>query len=89
MKKDDKLILKNENNEEKEFAILVTFDIKEKSYVLYTDYSKDENENINIFSAIYDEDWNIKPVEGKDEIKIIDKYIKDLEEDLKSGMKFV
>lgn len=84
-----KIILKNEHEEEKEYAILVTFDIteKNKSYVLYTDYSKDDENNLKIFSAIYDKNWNLEPVTEKDEIEIIEKYIKDLEKDFRDGIK--
>lgn len=87
MYKEGKIILKNEQ-EEKEYYILVTFDIlkKNKSYVLYTDYSKDSNNNLKVFSAIYDEDWNLKPVIEKEEIEIIENYIKGLEKDLKENI---
>ena len=42
--KDEILLIPDENGEEKEYAILLTFDIesKNKSYVLYTDYTKYE-----------------------------------------------
>ena len=90
MIQDGKIIV-NDGNEEKEYAILVTFDIREKnkSYVLYTDYSKDEIGNLKIFSAIYNEEGKLKPVIESDEIEIIDDYIKKLEDDFKLGIKFV
>lgn len=89
MQKIEKIIIKD-GKEEKEYSVLVTFDILEKnnSYVLYTDYSKDDAGNLKIYSAIYDEEGRLKPVIEKDEIKIIDDYIKQLESDLKSGIKF-
>lgn len=88
MYKEGKIILKNEQGREKEYYILVTFDIlkKNKSYVLYTDYSKDNNNNLKVFSAIYDEDWNLKPVIEKEEIEIIEDYIKGIEKDLKENI---
>ena len=89
--KDEILLIPDENGEEKEYAILLTFDIetKNKSYVLYTDYTKDEDENLKIFASIYDEEWNLSPLEDSDEIEFINNYIKDLEEDIKSGIDFV
>ena len=61
---------------------------KNKSYVLYTDYTKDEDENLKIFASIYDEEWNLSPLEDSDEIEFINNYIKNLEEDIKSGIEF-
>ena len=89
MQKIEKIIIKD-GKEEKEYSVLVTFDILEKnnSYVLYTDYSKDDVGNLKIYSAIYDKEGRLKPVIEKDEIKIIDDYIRQLEADLKSGIKF-
>lgn len=90
MYRDEILLIPDENGEEKEYAILVTFDIesKNKSYVLYTDYTKDENDNLKIFASIYDEKWNLSPLEDGDEIEFINNYIKELEEDIKSGIDF-
>ena len=90
MYRDEILLIPDENGEEKEYAILVTFDIesKNKSYVLYTDYTKDENDNLKIFASIYDEKWNLSPLEDVDEIEFINNYIKELEEDIKSGIDF-
>lgn len=88
--KDEILLIPDENGEEKEYSILLTFDIesKNKSYVLYTDYAKDEDENLKIFASIYDEEWNLSPLEDSDEIEFINNYIKNLEEDIKSGIEF-
>lgn len=88
--KDEILLIPNENGEEKEYAILLTFDIetKNKSYVLYTDYSKDEDENLKIFASIYDAEWNLSPLEDSDEIEFINNYIKELEADIKDGIDF-
>lgn len=89
--KDEILLIPDENGEEKEYAILLTFDIesKNKSYVLYTDYTKDEDENLKIFASIYDTEWNLSPLTDSDEIEFINNYIKELEEDIKSGIDFV
>lgn len=88
----EKLIVKNDEGEEKEYDIVVTFDIKEKnkSYVLFTDYSKTDDGCLKIHSAIYDktgEDKSLKEVTEPDEVQFIEEYIKGLEEELKSGIK--
>lgn len=88
--KDEILLIPDENGEEKEYAILLTFDVesKKRSYVLYTDYSKDEAGNLKIFASIYDEKWNLSPLENSDEIEFVNNYIKDLEKDIKDGITF-
>ena len=61
---------------------------KNRSYVLYTDYSKDEDDNLKIFASIYDEKWNLTPLTDSDEIEFINNYIKELEADIKDGVDF-
>lgn len=94
MNKDGILTIRNENGEQKNFHILVTFDIeqKNKSYVLYTDYSKNENGDLRVFVSIYnkyDEDDKLEEVVEQDELDVIDDYIEKLQEDLRSGIKLV
>jgi len=88
MKKEGKKIINNAKKKKK-YSILVTFDIakKNKSIVLYTDYSKDPNNNVKIYSSIYDAKGKLEPILDKDEIDIVNEYIKKLENDLKSGIK--
>ncbi len=89
--KDEMLLIEDENGIEKEYAILVTFDIeiKNKSYVLYTDYSKDENQDMRVFAASYDKDWNLSPLVDSDEIEYVNEYIEYLDADIKLGINFV
>ena len=92
MERDGKLFIKNSNGEEKEYSILVTFDIeqKNKSYMIYTDYSVDENNKLKVYAGIYnpyDELKELDPVVEKDEIDVIERYLVSLAEDLKSGIK--
>ena len=44
---------------------------------------------IDIYMKAYNEEGKLKPVIESDEIEIIDDYIKKLEDDFKSGIKFV
>lgn len=92
MNKDGILTIINEKGEQKNFYILVTFDIEEKnkSYVIYTDYSKTEDGNLRVFASTYnpyDEDDKLEDIVEKDELEIIDNYLQTLQEDLKSGIK--
>ena len=91
MFKDEMLLIEDENGTEKEYAILATFDIevKNKSYVLYTDYSKDEDNNMQIFVSSYDKDGNLSSLSDADEIEYINNFLKDLEDDIKSGINFI
>lgn len=76
---EEKLIIKNDNNEEKEFDILFTFESEDtkKKYVTYTDYSKDYKGKIKCWSSYY-EGNELKPVETENELKIIDSMLRTL-----------
>lgn len=76
----DILKIKVSENEEKEFSIISTFDINEKnkSYVVYTDYSTDENGNINISVSSFNKYNELIDVTDEDEIRIIDEYLQNL-----------
>ncbi len=73
------LTIRNDNNEEKEFDILFTFESEEtnKKYVTYTDYSKNYKGKINCWSSVYEGD-QLLPVETENELKIIDEVLKTL-----------
>ncbi len=74
---EEKIIIKNENNEQKEFDVIFTFESKEtqKKYVTYTDYSKDYKGKINCWSSYYDGE-ELKPVETEKELQLIDEMLK-------------
>lgn len=76
---EEKIIIKNENNEEKEFDILFTFESENthKKYVTYTDYSKDYKGKIRCLSSMYDGD-KLLPVTTEPELKIIDDMLRTL-----------
>lgn len=75
----NELIIKNENNEEKKFDILFTFESEEtnKKYVTYTDYSKDYKGKIKCWSSYY-EGEELRPVETENELRIIDEMLRTL-----------
>jgi uncharacterized protein YrzB (UPF0473 family) len=87
---EEKMTFKVKNNEGKEveYEVLFTFDSDEtkKSYMVYTDDSKDENGNIRVFASSYipgDETTELFPIETEKEWKIIDTILKELQEESK------
>lgn len=86
-----KLIVKEENGEEKEYYKLFTFDSEEtgKSYVAYTDYSTDEKGNIVIRANTYDPtgaDMSLKPLTSEKEWKVIENILISTQEKMREAM---
>ena len=78
----------NSEGKEVEYEVLFTFDSDEtnKSYMVYTDDSKDENGNIRVFASSYipgEETTELLPIETEKEWKIIETILKELQEDQK------
>ena len=78
----------NENGEEIMCDVLFTFDSEEtkKSYIVYTDNSKDENGNVQVFASIYDpnvEDQKLEPITTDKEWKVIETILNTLQEERK------
>ena len=87
---DDKNTFKviNENGEEVMCDILFTFDSEEtkKSYIVYTDNSKDAAGNVQVFASIYDpdkEDQKLEPITTDAEWKVIETILNTLQEEIK------
>ena len=82
----------NDKGEEVTCDVLFTFDSEEtnKSYVVYTDNSKDEEGNIQVFASTYNpQDENITalgPVESEKEWKIIETILDTIQEQVKKDM---
>lgn len=67
-----KIIVKNETGEEIECDILFTFDSEDtkKSYIIYTDNTKDELGNIKVYANTFDSDvenGDLGPIETDEE----------------------
>ena len=78
----------NEEGKEIVCDILFTFDSDEtnKSYIVYTDNSKDEFGNIQVFASIYDpkqESPKLDPIETEQEWKIIETILNTLQEEIR------
>lgn len=75
-----KIVIKNDKGEELVCDVLFTFDSDEtnKSYIAYTDNSKDEKGNTKVYASTYDkegEDLSLKPLTTEKEWKIIDNIL--------------
>lgn len=78
----------DENGNEKVYDVLFTFDSEEtnKSYIVYTDNSKDATGNIQVFASTYDpNDPNSKlgSIETDKEWKVIETILETLQEEVK------
>ena len=78
----------NEQGQEVECDVLFTFDSDEthKSYIVYTDNSKDEEGNIQVFASIYNpnlEKTKLEPIETEQEWKIIETILNTLQDEIK------
>jgi len=90
---DDKNSFKviNDKGEEIMCDILFTFDSEEtgKSYIVYTDNSKDERGNIQVYASIYDpnvEDQKLEPITTESEWKVIETILNTLQEEIKNKL---
>ena len=75
-----KIVIKNDKGEELVCDVLFTFDSDEtnKSYIAYTDNSKDESGITKVYASTYDkegEDLSLKPLTTEKEWKIIDNIL--------------
>lgn len=88
---DDKNSFKviNDKGEEIMCDILFTFDSEEtgKSYIVYTDNSKDQKGNIQVYASIYDpnaENQKLEPITTDAEWKVIETILNTLQEEIKN-----
>ena len=79
----------DEKGNEVEYDVLFTFESEEtnKNYIVYTDNTKDETGNIEVYASIYDpEDPNSKleAIETEKEWKVIETILETLQEEIKN-----
>ena len=89
MEEKNTITVTNEKGEKVVLDILVTFDSEEtgKSYVIYTDNTKDENGNTRVYASTYnpeDEKMQLKDIETESEWKIVETVIQTIQERLTS-----
>ena len=49
----ENIVIKDSNGNELNYKVLLTFDMKGKSYVVYTDSNLEEDTDVNIYYAYY------------------------------------
>lgn len=81
------------NNEGREVVcdVLFTFDSDEtrKSYIVYTDNTKDQNGNIQVYASIFnpeDENTELLPIETDKEWKVIETILSSLQEEVRNNI---
>ena len=77
---DNRLILTDENGQETEMEIVLTFDDEEhdRKYVLVKYPSKDEDD---VFAFAYDDEGNLEPVEDPEEFEMCQEVLGAFEEE--------
>ncbi len=76
--------IKNSNGTEVECEILFTFDSEQtkKSYIVYTDYTKEESGSLKVYANTYDpngNNMNLMPIETEEEWNTIEAILSKLE----------
>lgn len=71
--------------------VLFTFDSDEtnKSYIVYTDNTKDQKGNIQVYASIYDpkqqDNMELLPIETEKEWKVIETILESLQEEIRNA----
>ena len=74
--------------DEKKGTVVIT-DENGKHYIVYTDYSEDEDGSVNVYAATYDpsgENSKLEPVTTERENKIIEAVITETQKKINEGL---
>ena len=77
-----------ENGNEIEYDILFTFDSDDtgKSYIVYTDETRDANGNVQVFASVENKELSrLEPIETEREWRLIERILETLQEEIRSG----
>ena len=85
-----KITLVNSEGKEVEFDVLFTFDAEDtnKSYIVYTDNSIDENGNIRVYASTYNKEQEspeFSEIQTQEEWDVISDILSKLEAKVRSG----
>ena len=86
MKDKNSFTVINDEGKEIKCDVLFTFDSEEtnKSYIVYTDNTLDENKNIKVYASRFDpndDNTKLEPIETEKEWKIIETILESLQEE--------
>lgn len=78
----------DENGNEIVYDVLFTFESEEthKNYIVYTDNSKDEEGNVEVYASIYDPSdphSKLEAIESEKEWKVIETILETLQEEVR------
>lgn len=81
--------LKDEYGKETVYDVLFTFDNEEtnKSYIVYTDNSTDDEGNIQVYASIYypgTDSTKLDPIETEKEWQVIEKILETIQEEVRA-----
>ena len=87
----DTIKIINNEGKEVECDVLFTFDSEEtgKSYIAYTDNTKDKNGNVQVYASVYhpeEENSKLEPIETEKEWKVIETVLNTLQEEIKKSV---
>lgn len=90
MKEKNTFTVINQQGEEITCDVLFTFDSNEtqKSYLVYTDNTKDKNGNIQVYASIFDPNstnTELLPIETDKEWKVIETILETLQDEIKNS----
>ncbi|MBQ8471895.1 MAG: DUF1292 domain-containing protein [Bacilli bacterium] len=90
MKEKNQFTVINDEGKEIVCDVLFTFDSDEtgKSYIVYTDNTKDETGNIKVYASIFDpedENTELLPIETDKEWKVIEAILSSIQEEIKNS----
>ena len=86
--KNNSFTLIDDTGKEVEYDVLFTFDSEEtgKSYIAYTDNTKDESGNVEVYASIYDPknpNSKLEAIETDKEWKVIETILDTLQEEVR------
>ena len=86
--KDNKFTMIDESGQEREYDVLFIFESEEtnKNYIVYTDNTKDETGNVEVYASIYDPEnpnSRLEPIETEKEWKVIETILETLQEEVR------
>lgn len=87
--KENTFTMIDENGNEVVYDVLFTFESEEtnKNYIVYTDNSKDEEGNIEVYASVYypnEENGKLEAIETEKEWKTIETILETLQEEIKN-----
>jgi len=90
MKEKNTFTVINDRGEEITCNVLFTFDSDEtkKSYIVYTDNTKDSEGNIQVYASIFDPESDnpeLLPIQTDKEWKVIETILESLQEEIKNS----